>query len=68
MTGQRILLQGGNWKKQLLICLVLILIGLLILHLWFPGLISAFYAQIYSILASLYGYLGSFIDYLQKKI
>jgi hypothetical protein len=68
VAGQRVLLQSGNWKRQLLICLVLILIGLVILHFWYPGLIRAFFAEIYNILASLYGYLGTFLDYVQKKV
>jgi len=67
MSDRQVLLQGGNWKKQLLICLLLIGIGLLILHLWVPGIISAFLTNTYDIFASLYRSIGNFIDFLQEK-
>jgi hypothetical protein len=67
MSDRQVLLQGGNWKRQLLICLLLIGIGVLILHLWIPGSISSFLANVYDIFASLYHSLGNFIEYLLEK-
>jgi len=68
MSNHQVLLQGGNWKKQFLICILLIVVGLIILHQWRPGTISAILADIYDSLVSLFHYIGNFIDYLQEKI
>ena len=67
MTDHQVLLQGGNWKKQFLFVILFIAIGLLILHLWLPGTISATLANTYDFFASLYRHLADFIEDLQEK-
>ncbi len=68
MSNHQVLLKGGNWKKQLLICILLIVIGLVILRLWRPGTISAFLTYINDSLAYLYRNIGSLIGNIQEKM
>ncbi len=67
MSAQQVLLQGGNWKKQLLICILLIVIGLVILRIWRPGTISAFLSYISDCFVYVFNYVGSFVDSLQDR-
>ena len=67
MSDKQLLLQGTNWKKQLLICILLIVIGLVILRLWRPGTISAFLMHVRDSVAFLYNYIGNLIDSLKEQ-
>lgn len=67
MSDQQILLRDGNWKKQLLICILLIVIGLVILRLWRPGTISAFLGYVHDSFAYLFNYIGNQIDDLREQ-
>ena len=65
MSDQQVLLRGGNWKKQLLICFLLIVIGLVILRIWRPGTISAFLGYVSDCFVYVFNYIGNFINSLK---
>jgi hypothetical protein len=67
MSDQQVLLQGANWKKQLLIFVLLIVIGLVILRIWRPGTISAFLGYVADCFVYVFNYVGNFISSLQDR-
>ena len=67
MSDQQVLLQAKNWKKQLLVCILLIVIFLVILRLWRPGAFSAFLAYVYDSFIYLSNYIGNLIASLRER-
>ncbi len=68
MADRQILLQGGNWKIHLLIYVLVLVIGLVILHLWRPGIITAFFDYAYDSFAFLFRSIGNFFVDLKEKL
>lgn len=68
MSDQQVLLQGGNWKKQFLICLLLIVIGLVILRIWRPGTISQFLGYASDCFVYVFNYIGRFIHSIPDRL
>ena len=68
MAYQQVLLQGSGWRRQLLICALLVVIILAVLHLWRPGLISSMVLGIYEALVSVFDFLGGFFNNLREII
>jgi hypothetical protein len=67
MSDQLVLLQGGNLKKQLLICVLLIVIVLVMLRIWRPGTISQFLGYASDCFVYVFNYIGRFFSSLPDR-
>jgi hypothetical protein len=66
MGRQQVLLRGTSRKKQILIAALLIALGLVVLHIWYPGAIASILSGIFSVVTSIYDYIGDILIRLQE--
>jgi hypothetical protein len=66
MGHQQVLLRGGSRKNQILIATLLIAIGLVVLDVWRPGAIASILSGIFSIITSIYDYMGDILNRLRE--
>lgn len=66
MAQLQVILKGENWKKRILVCLLLFVIGLAILEIWHPGTMASAFAAIKEGAVRIYNYGGTVMASLQE--
>jgi len=67
MAQLQVILKGENWKRRILVCLLLCVLGLVILEIWNPGTMAAAFAAVKKAVIWIYDYGGTMMASLQKR-
>jgi hypothetical protein len=67
MSQLQVLLKGENWRLQILVCCLLLVIALVILEIWLPGSLASIFTAIQNGLVWIYK-LGGDVFHAFKEV
>ena len=68
MAQLQVLLKGENWKRRIVVYVLLFVIALVILEAWFPGTIASIFPTMKKIVAGIYKYGSEVMESLKKLV